>query len=105
MMRTRLMVALLCGVTTFFAGAAIASADTWTLEGGTHYLRTGGGELIKSWTAKEWLVWRKEVRAVGECMGVAENCAQREFAGETPVEEVSKADTEADVSRVLCPGH
>jgi hypothetical protein len=41
-------------------GAVSASANVWTVEGGTHYLKTSGGELIKSWTAKEWQVWRNE---------------------------------------------
>jgi RHS repeat-associated protein len=71
-------------------GAVSASANVWTVEGGTHYLKTSGGELIKSWTAKEWQVWRKEVQSVGECTGVEEHCAADEFAGETPVEGVSK---------------
>lgn len=91
----RLLAVFVCGAGVFcLVGAVSASADVWTTEGGTHYLKSGGGELIKSWTAKEWQVWRKEVQAVGECMGVLEQCAQHEFAGETSVEDMSKGGTE-----------
>ncbi len=86
---------LCCGAGLLAFGAVTASAaDVWTTEGSTHYLKTSGGELIKSWTATEWLVWKKEVQSVGECMGVEEHCAAEEAAGETPVEGVSKINAE-----------
>ncbi len=70
----RSFAAVVVGVVVFLGvGAVSASADSWVVEGGTHYLKGAGGEVIQSWSASAWVVWRKEVQAVGECMGVAEN--------------------------------
>jgi hypothetical protein len=77
-------------VALFLVGAVSASADSWSVEGGTHYLKDGEGEVIRSWSAGEWQLWRKELQSVGECMGVAEHCAAKLLAGETPVENVPK---------------
>src|SRR5580700_5060120 len=87
----RLSAVLVCGVIALLTfGVVSASGDMWTVEGGTHYLETDLGELIKSWTAKEWQVWRKEAQSVGECMGVEEHCAAHERAGETPLEDLPR---------------
>jgi RHS repeat-associated protein len=75
-------------------GVGSASADTWTVEGGTHQLRGGGGELIKSWSALEWRLWSGEVNAVGVCSGLVENCASLELAGKTPVEALPSTTAE-----------
>jgi RHS repeat-associated protein len=91
----RLLAVLACGVGALsLVVVAPAAADSWTLEGGTHYLKGGGGEVLKSWTAKEWVVWRKEVQSVGECMGVVEGCAGDEFDALTPVERDPRATAE-----------
>lgn len=91
----RLLAVLACGVLVpFLVGLASASADVWTTEGGSHYLKNDAGEVIKGWTAKEWRLWRKEVQSVGECMGVEEHCAARELAGETPIEVVARVTAE-----------
>ncbi|MCU1489591.1 MAG: Rhs family protein [Acidimicrobiaceae bacterium] len=92
LLRARVLVC--CVVVLVLAGAVSASADSWSVEGGTHILKGGSGEVIKSWTAKEWQVWRKEVQSVGECMGVAEGCAAGEDGAETPVEDVSRVGAE-----------
>jgi RHS repeat-associated protein len=85
----RLLAVLVCGVgAVCVVGVAAASADSWSIEGGTHYLKGSGGEVLRSWMAKEWRLWSVELQAVGECMGVAEGCAAKEVAGETPVEDV-----------------
>jgi RHS repeat-associated protein len=73
-------------VALFLVGAVSASADSWSVEGGSHYLKDGEGEVIRSWSAGEWQLWRKELESVGECMGVAEGCAAKLLAGETPVQ-------------------
>jgi hypothetical protein len=83
------------GTVLLGAGVVSASADSWTVEGGTHYLKTGSGELIKSWTAKEWQLWRKQVQSLAECVGIAGNCAAKELKGETPLEDVPRATAEA----------
>jgi RHS repeat-associated protein len=70
----------------FLVGAVSASADSWSVEAGTHYLKGGEGKVIASWSAREWQLWRKELESVGECMGVAEGCAAKLIAGKTPVE-------------------
>jgi RHS repeat-associated protein len=91
----RLLAVLVWGVGAACAvGVAAASADSWTIEGGTHYLKGSGGEVLRSWTAKEWRLWGVELQAVGECMGVAEGCAAKEIAGETPVEDVPAVTAE-----------
>jgi RHS repeat-associated protein len=85
-----------CGVAPLFViGVSSASAEVWTTEGETHYLKTNYGELIKSWTAKEWQVWRKELQSLGECMGLEEHCAERESSGSTPVDNVPRTTAEA----------
>jgi hypothetical protein len=87
----RVLVLIVCCVAALWGlGDVAASAKVWTIEGGTHYLKTDGGEVIKSWTAKEWHVWKKEVQSVGECMGVNEHCAAHELAGETPIENLPR---------------
>jgi RHS repeat-associated protein len=86
----RLLIVVACGSAVLsLVGAVSASADSWTVEGGTHYLWSGS-EVVKSWTAREWQVWRKEVEAFGECMGVLEGCSGAEFGAKTPVEDVTK---------------
>jgi RHS repeat-associated protein len=91
----RLSAVFACGIVVLaLVGAAPASADTWIVEGGTHYLKGGGGEVLKSWTAKEWRLWRKQVQALAECVGIAEECAARELSGETPLEDVPRATAE-----------
>jgi len=92
---TRLLTLVVCCLAVpMTVGVVSASADVWTVEGGTHYLKNSGGELIKSWTAKEWRVWKKEVQSVGECMGINANCAADQLAGETPIENASRVDAE-----------
>jgi RHS repeat-associated protein len=88
--------------TMLVLGACVssASADSWSVEGGSHYLRGGSGSVIKSWTASEWRLWRKEVESVGECMGVVEGCARKLISGETPVEAVPRGTAEAAQSGV-----
>jgi RHS repeat-associated protein len=89
-------VGLVClvGVVLLALGVGSASADTWTVESGTHQLRGEGGGLIKSWSALEWRLWSGEVNAVGVCSGLVENCASLELAGKTPVEAVSSTTAE-----------
>jgi RHS repeat-associated protein len=82
-------------VALFLVGAVSASADSWSVEGGTHLLKNGEGEVIASWSAREWQLLRKQVQAVGECVGVAEGCAGKLISGATPVEAVPRATAEA----------
>ncbi len=81
---------LVCGlVVCLMVGGGSAYGYVWARDGGTRYLKADTSEVIKSWTAREWRVWGKEVRSVGECMGVEEHCAASELAGETPLEDPS----------------
>jgi RHS repeat-associated protein len=84
----RLAVLMCCVVACLGVGVASASADSWTIEGGTHYLKGSGGEVLRSWTAKEWRLWGLELQSLGECMGVEAGCAAGEVDAETPVEDV-----------------
>ena len=96
LLRARVLGVLVCCVVVLvLVGAVSASADSWSVEGGAHYLRGGGGELLRKWSPVEWQTWRKEVQALGECMGVLSSCAERELRGETPVEDVTRAGAEA----------
>ena len=86
---------LCCGAGLLAFGAVVASANSWVVEkNGGHYLKNGEGEVIKGWSPKEWEVWRKEVQSVAECIGIAEGCAAKEIAGETPVENDPKTTAE-----------
>jgi RHS repeat-associated protein len=96
LLRARVLGVLVCCVAVLvLAGAVSASADSWSVEGGTHYLKGGSGEVLRSWTAKEWQLWRKDVQSLAECVGVAEQCAARELGAETPVEDVTRTGAEA----------
>lgn len=99
LMKTRTRIALLIILAVagiFCVAAANASAEgyTWEEKEGSHIMKNEGGEVVKEWDETEWDAWEKEVNENSACMGLAEECADKILAPDTPVEGATQASAE-----------